>query len=154
MPERTLPSSVTTTSELKFSLTFFVRRQQRLGDVIDLRGRAETDQVGAGSADGVALQAVQFFAAINLFAAMSVSFLGDFGDEGFHLVGREFTRAARQAACFRERFAQRGNLPAGGIEHSEHELRRVCRQFFAARSPNFRRDPPVGKSVAFLSELA
>ncbi|GDY10492.1 hypothetical protein LBMAG52_39800 [Planctomycetia bacterium] len=66
----------------------------------------------------MALQAVQFFAAIDRLAAMSVPFLGDFGDEGFHLVGREFTWAACQPAGFRERFAQRGNLPAGGIERA------------------------------------
>lgn len=68
-------------------------RLQRLGDLVDLCGRAEAEHVGAdsaaGSADGVALQAVQFFAERDRLAAMSVAFLGDFGDEGFHLVGRD-----------------------------------------------------------------
>ena len=59
---------------------------------------------------------------------MSVPFRGDFGDEGLHLVGREFARSARQPAGFRERFAERGNLPAGGIERAERDLRRVFRQ--------------------------
>lgn len=111
-----------TNERVKDFFDLFVGGQQRLGDVVDLGGRAEAEHVGAdsaaGSADGVALQAVQFFAAIDRRAAMSVPFLGDFGDEGFHLVGREFAWAARQPAGFRERFAQRGILPAGGIERS------------------------------------
>ena len=73
---------------------------------------------------------------------MSVPFLGDFGDEGFHLVGREFTWAACQPAGFRERFAQRGNLPAGGIERAERDLRRVWRQLFVGqRGGEFFRSP-------------
>lgn len=90
----------------------------------------------------MALQAVQFFAAIDHLAAMSVPFLGDFGDESFHLVGREFAWAACQPDRFRERFAQHGNLPEGGIERSERDLRRVGRQLFVGqRGGDFVRSP-------------
>ena len=67
-------------------------------------------------------------AAATTTGVISTQVLGDFGDEGFHLVGREFAWAARQPAGFRQRFAQRGNLPAGGIERAERDLRCVWRQ--------------------------
>ena len=51
-------------------LRLFVSGDERPDEVVDLSGRTQADQVGAdsaaGTADGVALQAVQFLAAIKL----------------------------------------------------------------------------------------